>query len=192
MPGRNILQANPMSAPRAMTARSKSPAEPTNAERPKRAQNAKPAAKPAKKPNPLPAPGLRLPLKSSTPNQPHTPTDETRELARKLSGYGIPQQQIALLLGISKPTLHDHYRDDLDIGMADANSKIAGTLFLQAMNGNTAAAIFWSKARMGWSEKQDITISGGEKPLEVSVQSQLVEKLVASIESRRANRKPDA
>jgi hypothetical protein len=60
------------------------------------------------------------------------------------------------------------------------------------MNGNTAALIFWSKARMGWSEKQDITISGGDKPLEVSVQSQLVEKLVASIESRRANRKPDA
>ena len=181
-----------MSAPRAMTARSKSPAEPAAKQRPKRAPNAKPAAKPAKKPKPLPAPGLRLPLKSSTPNQPHTPTDETRELARKLSGYGIPQQQIALLLGISKPTLHDHYRDDLDIGMADANSKIAGTLFLQAMNGNTAAAIFWTKARMGWSERQDITISGGEKPLEVSVQSQLVEKLVASIESRRANRKPDA
>jgi hypothetical protein len=201
MPSRNILQANPMSAPRAMTDRSKTPAEPTTAQRPKRAPNAKPNAKPAKnaadakpakKPKPLPAPGLRLPLKNSTPNQPHTPTDETRELARKLSGYGIPQQQIALLLGISKPTLHDHYRDDLDIGMADANSKIAGTLFLQAMNGNTAAAIFWSKARMGWSEKQDITISGGEKPLEVSVQSQLVEKLVAAIESRRANRKPDA
>lgn len=188
-----------MSAPRAMTARSKNPAEPTNAERPKRAQNAKPrknaadaSPKPAKKPKPQPATGLRLPLKSPTPNQPHTPTEETRALARRLSGYGIPQQQIALLLGISKPTLHDHYRDDLDIGMAEANSKIASTLFGQAMNGNTAAAIFWSKARMGWSEKQDITISGGEKPLEVSVQSQLVEKLVAAIESRRANRKPDA
>lgn len=122
------------------------------------------------------------------PGTPHAPTEQSRELAQTLSGYGIPQQQIALLIGISLPTLHDHYRDDLDIGMANANSKIAGTLFNQAMNGNTAALIFWSKARMGWSEKQDITISGGEKPLEVSVQTQLVEKLVGAIEARRVKR----
>jgi hypothetical protein len=125
------------------------------------------------------------------PGTPHEPTDEGRELARTLSGYGIPQKQIALLLGIALPTLHDHYRDDLDIGMANANSKIAETLFAQARNGNTAALIFWSKARMGWSEKQDITISGGDKPLEVSVQTQLVEKLVTAIEGRRTKR-PDA
>jgi hypothetical protein len=194
MLSRNILQANPMSAPRAMTARSKTPAEPTTAQRPKRAPNAKPNAKPRKTITAAERrakSALKNPRKPGS-GRPHEPNDESRELARKLSGYGIPQQQIALLLGITLPTLHAHYRDDLDIGMADANSKIAGTLFLQAMNGNTAAAIFWSKARMGWSEKQDITISGGEKPLEVSVQSQLVEKLVASIESRRANRKPDA
>jgi hypothetical protein len=134
---------------------------------------------------------LKTPRKPGS-GRPHEPNDEARELARKLSGYGIPQQQIALLLGITLPTLHAHYRDDLDIGMAEANSKIAGTLFQQAMNGNTAAAIFWCKARMGWSERQNITISGGKKPLDVSVQSKLVEKLVASIESRRANRKPDA
>jgi hypothetical protein len=180
-----------------MTARSKNPAEPTNAERPKRAQNAKPRKNAAKPRKTVTAAERRAKSALKNPRKPgsgrpHEPNDESRELARKLSGYGIPQQQIALLLGITLPTLHAHYRDDLDIGMADANSKIAGTLFLQAMNGNTAAAIFWSKARMGWSEKQDITISGGEKPLEVSVQSQLVEKLVAAIESRRANRKPDA
>ena len=163
--------------------------EPTpNADRPK------PAKKP-RKPSPTAA-ERRAKLALKNPNArvigaPHEPTTETRELARTLSGYGIPQQQIALLIGIALPTLHAHYRDDLDIGMAQANSKIAETLFAQARNGNTAALIFWSKARMGWSEKQDITISGGDKPLEVSVQTQLVEKLVTAIEGRRTKR-PDA
>lgn len=84
---------------------------------------------------------------------PHEPTDETRKLAKTLSGLGVPQDDIATLIGVSKPTLHKHYREDLDKGMAEANAKVAGSLFNQATNGNTAAAIFWMKSRAGWTEK---------------------------------------
>jgi len=85
----------------------------------------------------------------------HQPTNESRQLVRTLSGFGIPQEQICLLVGggISKPTLHKHYRDDIDIGLAEANSKVVGALFQNAINGNVSAQIFWAKARMGWSEK---------------------------------------
>ena len=84
---------------------------------------------------------------------PHEPTDETRTMARTLSGLGVPQDDIATLLGVSKPTLHKHYRDELDKGMAEANAKVAQSLFKQATSGNTAAAIFWMKARANWTEK---------------------------------------
>lgn len=91
--------------------------------------------------------------------KPHEPDDKSRALARTLSGIGVPQDDICILLGVSKPTLHKHYRDDLDKGLAEANAKVASSLFQQATSGNTAAAIFWTKSRMGWREKQEIDIN---------------------------------
>jgi predicted transcriptional regulator len=92
--------------------------------------------------------------------KPHSPTEKDRTLAQTLSGLGVPQNDIAILIGISKPTLHKHYREDLDRGLAEANAKIAGSLFQQATGGNVAAAIFWTKSRMGWREVNVTEISG--------------------------------
>ncbi len=94
---------------------------------------------------------------------PHEPTEDTLKLARTLSGLGVPQDDIATLIGVSKPTLHKHYREILDKGMAEANAKVAGSLFNQATSGNTAAAIFWMKARAGWSEKVVQEVNGTQK-----------------------------
>lgn len=95
--------------------------------------------------------------------QPHEPTDEQRKLVKTLSGIGVPQDDICALIGVSKPTLHKHYRSELDVGLAEANAKIAETLFKQATSGNTTAAIFWAKARMGWREKQDVQVTGANE-----------------------------
>ena len=84
---------------------------------------------------------------------PHEPTEDSKTMARTLSGLGVPQDDIATLLGVSKPTLHKHYRKELDKGMAEANAKVAQSLFKQATGGNTGAAIFWMKARANWSER---------------------------------------
>jgi hypothetical protein len=82
---------------------------------------------------------------------PHAPTDQTRRLVEMMSGCGIPQMQIALSVGISDETLRKYYRQELDLGAIVANAKVAETLFRQATEeGNTAAAIWWTKARMGW------------------------------------------
>ena len=72
-----------------------------------------------------------------------------------MAGLGVPQEIIAKYLNITKPTLHKHFREELDSGMAVADMRIAESLFNQAISGNTSAAIFWAKARMGWSEKVD-------------------------------------
>jgi hypothetical protein len=82
---------------------------------------------------------------------PHAPTDQTRRSVEAMAGCGIPQMQIALSIGISDETLRKHYRRELDLGVIEANAKVAETLFRQAtVEGNTAAAIWWTKARMGW------------------------------------------
>ena len=44
------------------------------------------------------------------------------------------------------------FRVELDRGMAVANYQVAKSIYEQAVGGNVTAAIWWTKARMGWSE----------------------------------------
>ncbi|MDB5411791.1 MAG: hypothetical protein JWR10_126 [Rubritepida sp.] len=89
------------------------------------------------------------------------PTDEQRRLVRMMAGCGIPQADIAKYLRIDVKTLRKHLRDEIDMGSIEATTKVAQSLFRMATEGkNTAAAIFWMKARAGWREKHDIEISG--------------------------------
>ena len=77
-----------------------------------------------------------------------TPTDDQRRMVRALSGYGVPHDDIALIVKCSPPTLRKRFRQELDLGSAEATAKVARTLFQQATSGtNTAAMIFWLKAR---------------------------------------------
>lgn len=92
--------------------------------------------------------------------KPHEPTQQTRSDVRALASMGTPQDEISKYLNIDKKTLHKYYRDDLDRAMIQANQKVAQSLFQQATNGNTAAAIFWLKCRAGWVDKQAIEHSG--------------------------------
>lgn len=94
---------------------------------------------------------------------PHEPTDERRKYVRSLAAYGTPQEQIARVLDIDSKTLRLHYRDELDLAVIEANAKVAETLFRQATKeGNTTAAIWWTKSRMGWKEKQEIAHTDAE------------------------------
>jgi hypothetical protein len=87
------------------------------------------------------------------------PVDEQRRTAKAMSGYGIPQEDIAKFLDIDAKTLRKHFRRELDRGMTEANTKVAQTLFNMAtVDKNVAAAIFWMKARAGWREKHEVTI----------------------------------
>lgn len=89
------------------------------------------------------------------------PTDEQRRTVRAMSGFGLPQPDIATHIGIDPKTLRKHFREDLDRGSIEATAKVAQSLFRMATEGNNvAAAIFWMKARAGWREKQQIELSG--------------------------------
>lgn len=53
---------------------------------------------------------------------------------------------------IPEITLRRRCSEELTNGVIKANSMVAKTLYQQAIGGNTTAAIYWSKARMGWRE----------------------------------------
>ena len=89
------------------------------------------------------------------------PTEEQRRTVRAMSGFGVPQPDIATHVGIDAKTLRRHFRDELDRGSIEATTKVAQSLFRMATEGNNvAAAIFWMKARAGWREKQQVEVSG--------------------------------
>jgi hypothetical protein len=88
------------------------------------------------------------------------PSEEQRRTARAMAGFGIPQDDIAILLDIDPKTLRRHFRRNLDRGAIEATVKVAQTLFQMAtVDKNVAAAIFWMKARAGWREKHEVKVS---------------------------------
>jgi len=72
-----------------------------------------------------------------------------------MAGYGVPEADIAGVLGVDPKTLRKHYRSELDHGHVKANAKVAENLYRKATgDGREAviAAIFWLKTRAGWKE----------------------------------------
>lgn len=92
----------------------------------------------------------------------YEPTEENRKTVRALVAYGVAQDDICTVLDISKPTLHKYFRRELDVSMIEANAKVGQSLFNMATNGNVAAAIFWAKVRMGWTETNRTELVGAD------------------------------
>jgi hypothetical protein len=91
------------------------------------------------------------------------PTPEERKQVEAMAGYGVPHEQIAVLIGedgIDADTLKKHFKNELVQGKAKANAKVGQTLFQKATSGDTTAAIWWSKTQMGWKDTQAHEISG--------------------------------
>ena len=86
---------------------------------------------------------------------PHVPTKETQDMVESLSGFGIPQDEIAKLIGIDPKTLRLHYAEQIELGGIKATAKVAQNLFSMACKPNREglqAAIFWLRVRARWSE----------------------------------------
>lgn len=85
----------------------------------------------------------------------HMPTNAERRQVEALAGFGIPETDIAGLIGCDPKTLRKHYRDELDHGHTKANAKVAENLFRMALGQGreaVSAAIFWLKTRARWKE----------------------------------------
>jgi hypothetical protein len=100
------------------------------------------------------------------------PSEEQRRTVEAMTSFGVPQVDIARVIGIDGDTLRKHFREEIDTGAAKANAKVGEFLFRQATgqcgDGSAAvtAAIFWAKTRMRWKETRVNEHTGADgKPL---------------------------
>lgn len=93
---------------------------------------------------------------TAKPGRPaYKPDDKTRAQVKMLAAMGVPDYDIAKVVGVSGPTLRKHFMAELETGHITANAQVAQSLFNQATNKekpNVAAAIFWLKCRAQWRE----------------------------------------
>lgn len=107
-----------------------------------------------------------------------------------LAGYHVPHHQIAVhpKVRVGIKNLLVIYKDELARGKAMACAKVAETLYKQATSGkNIAATIFFTKAQMGWSERQRLEVTGANggaiKSESVAVQ---LDKTITGAEAAKA------
>lgn len=85
----------------------------------------------------------------------YAPTDRDRAQVKALAAMGATMFEVALVMGLSEPTLRKYFHLELATGSVEANAKVAQSLFKQATSQdkpNVTAAIFWLKARAGWRD----------------------------------------
>lgn len=87
-------------------------------------------------------------------------TDQQRAEAAEMAGYGLPVDQIAILVGVTVDDLQEHFHADMMRGRALANAEIGRAAYDKAKGGDTQSIIWWSKAQMKWAEVQKHEHSG--------------------------------
>jgi len=88
--------------------------------------------------------------------KPYEPDERTRAQVKTLAGMGVPDYEIAKVIGLSGPTMRKYYMAELETGHIEANARVAQSLYAQATSKtkpSVAAAIFWLKCRAGWREE---------------------------------------
>jgi hypothetical protein len=85
----------------------------------------------------------------------HRPEPTGRRQVEAMAAYGVPESDIARVVGIDAKTLRKHYRDELDNGAIKATARVAESLYRKAIGDgaqSVTAAIFWLKTRGRWRE----------------------------------------
>lgn len=74
-------------------------------------------------------------------------------MAKKLTGFGVSQEQICALVGLrSTKTLRRYYSKELALGIAESSTNVLQTAFKLAISRrNPAMTIYWLKIRARWS-----------------------------------------
>jgi hypothetical protein len=68
------------------------------------------------------------------------PIELYQKLVHNHAALGLPKSQIACLLGISVNTLEQYYSDEVDVGIAEINLKIAANVARKALSDDPDAA----------------------------------------------------
>ena len=80
-----------------------------------------------------------------------------RELAKNLAAHGFSNEEVGVSVGVkSAQILKQRFGPAMEVGVIEANFKVAKTVFEMATSGKSAsAAIFWLRSRAGWMGKAE-------------------------------------
>ena len=107
---------------------------------------------------------MKLTTKSATRNKggrpSFKPTAEQRELVKQLAGLGTKHPDICLFVKkadgapVSHITLGKYFAEELVMGKAEANAKVANSLFKSAtQEGSVQAQMFWLRTQARWKDE---------------------------------------
>ena len=101
----------------------------------------------------------------------YQPTDKDREIVKAMASYGISQEDIGNVIGVSHTTLRKYFESEIATAAIQANAKVAETCYAMAVSGqHPAATFFWLKTRAGWREtdRQEhrfVDANGKDRPM---------------------------
>lgn len=99
-----------------------------------------------------------------------------------MSLAGFTHKQMASALKISEATLAEHYRYELDNGRVNTMTQVVQSLAQRAIAGSDTAAIFLAKARLGWSDRQQVELTGKDGgPIEIAQKTEIVARLAGEL-----------
>ncbi len=90
------------------------------------------------------------------------PHDLIRRIVTGMAAHGITQAEAAAIIGISETTLKRRLGDDFKAGIEHYDGAVVKNLRRHALGegpGAVTAAIYWTKVRLGWSEKLRLEVS---------------------------------
>jgi hypothetical protein len=97
-----------------------------------------------------------------------------RAIVAGMAAHGLTQEECAKIIGISEATLKSRLGAEFKAGLEDYDGAVVKNLRRHAL-GDTShsvtAAIYWTKVRLGWSEKMRIEMVFGP----------VIERMVSSI-----------
>jgi hypothetical protein len=115
--------------------------------------------------------------KGTHPNPTLAQTVATMSLA------GFTVRQVCEALKVSPETLSEHYDDEMKHGRTRMMTDVVGSLAQRAIAGSDTAAIFLAKARLGWSDRQQVELTGKDGgPIEIQQRTEILTGLAGILE----------
>jgi hypothetical protein len=94
-----------------------------------------------------------------------------------LAGFTV--KQVCAALKLSAETLAKHYDDEMKNGRTKVMTQVVGSLAQRAISGSDTAAIWLTKTRLGWTDRQNVELTGADGG-PIKIEHQLVLDRIAS------------
>ncbi len=132
-------------------------------------------------------------LPSGRGQEPHVPTDLLRRQVAHFVAMGVSVEKTATLVGVSRSTLHKHYRHEIDTAADIADLNVAANLFKVATSDApqaAPAAQFWlSRRSKAFKEVKAVELTGKDgRPIEIDHRHAVIDARQLSPEERAVMR----